>query len=131
MKNKKERTKKQIYTRFIIMVVVGSVVGFLAGFGGAFLTDYFEGDWLGGLIQISQIAVPIVYVLLMLLVYNYSLFNFHKAKQLALDWDGWNEEVIDEAEKKLTRTIEACNIMQVCNFFLYSASCKRNGKNSF
>lgn len=121
MKNRKEKTKKQIYTKFFIMVLVGSVGGFLIGVGGAFLTDMYEGDLFGGLMQVLRIVVPALYILSMVLVYGYSFMNFTKAKKLAIHWDGWNEEVIDEADKKLTRAMEPCNIMMVCNFFLYTA----------
>lgn len=121
MKNRKEKTNKQIYTKLAVLAVGGMVTGFLFGFGGAFFANHFEGDMLGGLRQIMTVVIPVIYVLLTIAVYSYSFWNYGKAKKLVADWDGWNEDIIDEAEKKLSRAMEPANIMTVCNFFLYSA----------
>ena len=121
MKNRKEKTNKQIYTKFIIMVVVGGLVGFIAGFGGAFISDMFGGDILGGLHQIFRVVVPVTYVLLMIVVYSISFANYVKAKKMVINWDGIDEDILDEADKQLGKALEPSNIMMVCNFFLYSA----------
>lgn len=121
MKNKKVKTNKQIYTKFAIMVIAGCLVGFIAGFGGAFISDMYGGDIVGGLHQIFTVVVPVVYVVLMIVAYGYSFVNYSKAKKMVANWDGVNEEVLDEADKKLGAALEPSNIMMVCNFFLYSA----------
>ena len=57
MKNKK-KTNKQIYTTFVLMIVIGCVVGVVFGFGGAFLSDMYGGDIIGGLHQIFKVTIP-------------------------------------------------------------------------
>lgn len=121
MKNKKEKTNKQIYTKFVIMVTAGCLLGFIAGFGGAFISDMYGGDIVGGLNQIFKVVVPVVYVVLMVLSYVYSFFNYHKAKKMVTNWDGIDEDVLDKADETLGLALAPNNIMMVCNFFLYSA----------
>lgn len=121
MKNKKEKTNKQIYTKFAIMVIAGCLVGFIAGFGGAFISDMYGGDIVGGLNQIFKVVIPVVYVALMIVSYGYSFFNYFKAKKMVTNWDGINEDVLDKADETLGLALAPNNIMMVCNFFLYSA----------
>lgn len=120
MKNKK-KTNKQIYTTFVITIVLGVVVGIVAGFGGAIISDLYGGDIVGGLQQIFKVVVPVVYVVLMVLSYGYSFFNYNKAKKMIENWDGMDEEVLEEADDILGLATLPNNIMMVCNFFLYSA----------
>lgn len=121
MKNKKQKTNKQIYTKFGIMVVAGCLIGFLAGFGGAFISDMYGGDIVAALNQIFTVATPVAYVLLMVVAYSISFIKYGKAKNMVTEWDGIDEDVLDEADKKLGEALEPSNIMMVCNFFLYSA----------
>lgn len=121
MKNKKEKTNKQIYTKFVIMIIVGGLVGFIAGFGGAIISDMCGGDIVSGLNHIFKVVVPVVYLLLMVVTYSISFVNYGKAKKIVTEWDGIDEDVLDEADKKLSFALEPTNIMMVCNFFLYSA----------
>lgn len=120
MKNKK-KTNKEIYTKFIIMIVLGCVIGFVAGFGGAFISDIYGGDIIGGLQQIFKVAIPVVYVVLMVLSYGYSFYNYNKAKKMVENWDGINEDILENADQILGKAVLPNNIMMVCNFFLYSA----------
>ena len=120
-RDKRVKTNKQIYTKFVVMIVAGCLVGFLAGFGGAFISDMYGGDIVGGLHQIFRVLIPIIYVALMVVLYTYSFLNYRKAKKLIDDWNGFDEEVLDEADKMLGLALEPSNIMMVCNFFLYSA----------
>lgn len=120
MKNK-EKTNKQIYTKFLIMITAGCLLGFLLGFGGAFISDMYGGDIVGGLHQIFQVVMPVLYVVFMIVAYSISFLNYSKAKKMINEWDGIHEDVLDEADRILGRAIEPSNIMMVCNFFFYSA----------
>lgn len=121
MKNNKKKTNKEIYTKFVLMIVIGCVGGFILGFGGTFISDMYGGDIIGGLQQIFKVVVPIVYVLLMVVSYGCSFYNYRKAKNMITNWDGNDEDILDKAEERLGLAIVVNNIMMVCNFFLYSA----------
>jgi len=56
----------------------------------------------------------------MLVSHGFCFYNYFKAKKLATKWDGWNEDIIEEAEKRLGAAVDLTNIMTVCNFFFYS-----------
>ena len=120
MKNKK-KTNKEIYTKFALMIVLGCVVGIVLGIGGAFISDMYGGDLIRGLHQIFKITIPVVYVLLMVMCYGYSFYHYQKAKKMVERWDGRDEDVLDQAEDILGLSMIPNNIMQVCNFFLFSA----------
>ena len=120
MKNKK-KTNKEIYTKFIVMVVLGCLAGVFIGIFGALISDMYGGDIVGGLRQIFKVVVPIVYVVLMVLSYSYSFYNYNKAKKMVENWDGINEDVLENADQILGKAVLPNNIMMVCNFFLYSA----------
>ena len=120
MKNK-EKTNKQIYTTFVLMISIGCIGGFIVGVGGAFISDMYGGDIVAGLYQIFKIVTPVAYALLMIVCYGYTFYHYLKAKKMVERWDGIEEEVLDKAEEILGLSMIAGNIMQICNFFFFSA----------
>lgn len=121
MKNRNERTDKQINIRFAIMVVGGMVLGGGIGFGGALLSDMYGGDIVTGLNHIFRICVPILYILSMAVAYTITFVNYRKAKTMMNTWNGEEEDMLDEVDKRLGLALEPMSIFTVCNFFFYSA----------
>lgn len=120
-REKRQKTDKQIAIKFIILCVVGFVVGAVSGIGGIYISENFGGDIASDIQQVMKVAVPVIYVALIIIVYGLSFIYYFKAKKLADAWDGWDEEVVDEAEKKISVSLILSNVMTVCNFFLYGA----------
>lgn len=121
MKNKKEKTEKQIYIKFAILLIAGFAVGVGIGIGGLFLVENFSGDISQGIMQVMKVCVPVLFVGLNVIVYTFSFANYFKAKKMLVEWDGIDEDVLEEAEKKVGIAISPSNVMMACNFFLYSA----------
>ena len=119
--NKMEKTDKQINIRFVIMVIGGMLLGAVIGFGGAILSDMYGGDIVAGLNSIFSVCVPVLYVLSMAVAYSITFVNYRKARKLLDEWNGEDEEVLDEADERIGFALEPMSIFTVCNFFLYSA----------
>jgi len=121
-KEKKQKTDKQIVVKFIILFIGACVVGFVGGFGSALLADKFDGDIFNELKEIMKIAMPIIFIGSNIMVHAFCFAKYFKGKKLADNWDGWNEEVIDEAEAALGVALVPENILLVCNFFMYGST---------
>lgn len=120
-KVKKQKTDKQIYTKFALLVIAGFVIGLGLGSGGAFLAENFNGDISQGVMQMMKVCVPVLFVGLNAIVYTFAFVNYFKAKKMLAEWDGIDEDVLEEVEKKIGIAISPSNVMMACNFFLYSA----------
>lgn len=121
MKNKKEKTEKQIYIKFAILLIVALLIGFAIGFGGAFLADHFSGDIFGNVMRLMKICVPVLFVGLNVIVYTFAFINYFKAKKMLAEWDGIDEDILEKVEQKIGFALSPSNVMIACNFFLYSA----------
>lgn len=121
MKSKEKKTKKQIYTKFVIWTVGMTVIGFVIGFTGALLAEIYDGDIWGGLREICTVAVPVLYVLIMVTGLFYCFFEYHKAKKMFTDWNKEDEGILDEIDTILNKALTPSNILMVCSFFFYSA----------
>ena len=120
MKRRKKSTK-EIYTQFVLIILAGCIVGIVLGMGGAIISDLYGGDIVRGLQQMFKTVIPVVYVLLMVVCYGYSFYNYKKAKKMVRNWDGLDETVMEKADEILGLAMIPNSIMQVCNFFLFSA----------
>lgn len=118
--NKNTKDKK-IYIKFIIVCICALIGGFLCGFIGAFIGDHYSGNIVDGIQNLMSVCVPVIFIGANVIVYAICFSNYFKAKKLADEWDGWDEEVIDEAEKKLGIALAPSNILTVVNFFFYAA----------
>ncbi len=121
MKNKKEKTEKQIYIKFALLLVAGLLIGFAAGFGGAFLADHFNGDISNGVMSMMKVGIPVLFVGLNVIVYVFGFATYFKAKKMLSEWDGIDEEVLEKIEQKVGIAILPSNIMTASNFFFFSA----------
>lgn len=121
MKNKKVKTDKQINIRFVIMVVGGMLLGAAIGYGGAILSDMYGGDIVTGLNHVFRVCAPLLYVISMTVAYTITFVNYQKARKMISEWNGEDEEVLDEVDKRIALALEPMSIFTVCNFFLYSA----------
>lgn len=126
MSNKENKTVNQPEGKKILKFILGMIgiylVGFLFGIGGAFAEDILRSEELINTVEnVFSAVVPVVFVVLNLGMFAISMAIYFKAKKMADNWDGEDEEVIDTIEKKLNIVTVACNIVMVCNCFFFGA----------
>ena len=121
-KEKKQKTDKQIHIKFIIIIICACIIGFLGGVGSVILADKIDENFVTRLKEIMAIVMPIIFIGSNIVVHIFSFAKYFKGKKLADSWDGWNEEIIDEAETHLGVALVPENILLVCNFFMYGAT---------
>lgn len=121
-KEKKQKTDKQIAIKFVVILIVACVIGFAGGIGSVILADKLDGDIFGKLKEIMKIAMPLIFIGSNIVVHIFCFIKYAKGKKLAENWDGWNEDIIDEAETALGTALIPENILLVCNFFMYGAT---------
>ncbi|MBQ8627246.1 MAG: DUF3169 family protein [Agathobacter sp.] len=124
MKKENAVTKRKTLIKFIILMILSMVVGYVSAFAfdmiisaGAEHMELIEKA-----IQIVAIAVPITYVILDVLVLGLSYANYFKAKKMVAKWDGEDEDIIEKIESKLGIAITMNNILLVFHFFFFSAT---------
>ena len=124
MKKENVVTKKKTLIKFILLMILSMVAGFV----GAFLFDYILSiganhiDIIEKLTALVGRAIPITYVLIIILVLGLAYMNYFHARKMAELWDGENEDAIEKIESKLGIALTLCNIFMVFNFFFFSAT---------
>ena len=121
-KEKKQKTDKQIATKFVIILIVAFAIGMATSFVSNSLADKIDKDIISELKEIMRIAMPIIFIGSNIVVHIFCFAKYTKAKKLADNWDGWDEDVIDEAETVLGTALIPENILLVCNFFMFGAT---------
>lgn len=123
-KDTKKKTDKQIFRRWILIMILAFVGG---GVGGFFATPVAE--WLKNVVEQIQINEEVVaYVVFAgFLLFNLggigvTYFFYRKSKNMLSQWDGEDEDKIDEIEKKLDFSIIPISITMVCNQFFFVAA---------
>ena len=124
MKKENVVTKKKTLIKFILIMILSM----LAGFVGAFAFDYILSigadhiDVWEKLTSLVGRAIPITYVLTIILVLGLAYMNYFNANKMAAKWDGEDEDVIEKIESKLGMALTLCNIFMAFNFFLFSST---------
>ncbi len=126
MSNTKNKKGKQSEGRKIIKFILGMIAifaaGYVLGFGLGFAEDIWKNpEFFKDLESIYTKAVPVLFIGLNAIVLAVGLVIYAKAKKMAENWDGEEEDVFDSIEKRLNAITVACNITTVCNIFLVSA----------
>lgn len=96
------------------------VAGYLFGMMTAFAKDILTNENLIAAVESALTkGVPVLFVLLNAVVFTGSMIVYWKAKKMADNWDGEEEEDIDAIEKKLNNIIVAYNIVVILNLFFF------------
>ena len=98
--NKKSNLK--IYIIFAIMILVSLLGGFLAGRLAAVNKDTLDGINWDNIWSIVADTLPIAYGVLMLTVFVVSFVMYGKIKRAISGWDGEDEDVIADIERKIS-----------------------------
>lgn len=122
-RNEIKEANRKAMPRFLLLVLVGAIVGGIVGFysakydvdrlagsmksAGAFFGNYVS-SWI-------LLAIAVITPIVVIPVYQ-------KTKRLLLAWDGEDESVCDIAEKKLNTVLLINGIALISAFFLISAT---------
>ena len=121
MKQKSENQKA--LPKFLgILVVAGLIGGVLGGLSGA--AGYFwEGhDDLGGTIaHLLGVASPWALTLCAAVLLGLGLRQYRKAKTAFRSWDGEDENVMQQAEERLSWTLLLDSLTVIVSFFFFNA----------
>lgn len=119
-KGKQSERKKIV--KFIVSVVAIYAVGYLFGVGMAMAEETLNSQVLLDTVKNILISIiPVIYVGLNLIMFVVGMAIYSKAKKMADNWDGEDEDVIDTVEKKLNVVTVAYNIVTVCDCLLFGA----------
>lgn len=97
-----EKSNLKIYIIFAIMILVSLLGGFLAGRLAAVNKDTLDGINWDNIWRIVADTLPIVYGVLMLVVFVVSFAMYGKIKRAISGWDGEDEDVIADIERKIS-----------------------------
>jgi len=123
-KDTKKKTDKQIFRRWVAIMVLAFVGGALGGFfsvpalemiekitsGMEINTELLWNLSLGIFLAVNVIGIFITY------------YFYRKAKNMTECWDGENEEELDVIEDKLDYALLPISIVTSCNYFLFAVA---------
>lgn len=120
-KKKKQKTDKQIFHRWVIVMVLA----FLAGvFGGSFSRAIIE--WFMNITSDVKINMELMlylsvgfFMLVNVIGLGITFVFYKKAKNMTKKWDGEDEDVLDAIEDKLDIAMLPITIMTSVNYFLF------------
>ena len=125
MKQKSENQKA--LPKFLgILVVAGLIGGVLGGLSG--VAGYFwEGhDDLGGTIaHLLGVASPWALALCAAVLLGLGLRQYRKARTAFRSWDGEDEDVMQQAEECLSRTLLLDSLTVIVSFFFFNAGTEK------
>lgn len=120
MKQKSENQKA--LPKFLgILVIAGLVGGVLGGLSGA--AGYFlKGEELGAAItRLLSTASPWAMALCATVLLGSGFYQYRRARTAFHGWDGENEDVIWQAEDRLSRAMLMSRLTAIVSFFFFSA----------
>lgn len=123
-KRKKQKTEKQAFRKWVICMVVAFVAGV---FGSSFIRlvkalfeKYADGVEvnLQYMLYLATGVFLAVNVIGILVTYIY----YKKAKNMIVQWDGEDEEVLDRIEDKLDHALLPITVVNSSNYFLFGVT---------
>lgn len=122
-KNEIKKANLKALPKFIIIVIISGIVGgafgfFSAKYGLNSLSDSFKS---AGIFFGTYIA-PYFMSAIAVIVPTVSVPLYLKAKKMLRDWDGEDENIYDEADKKLSVILWITGTALILSFFLITAS---------
>lgn len=120
MKQKSENQKAlpKFLGILVIASLVGGVLGGLSGAAGYFL----KGEELGTAItRLLSTASPWAMALCATVLLGSGFYQYRRARTAFHGWDGENEDVIWQAEDRLSRAMLMSSLTAIVSFFFFSA----------
>ncbi len=119
MKNDEiKRANRRALPKYLLVILLASVFGGVLGFGAAFAGAVGLGAWVrtalaGLLTAVAPWGIPVSSAALL----GVSLGLYRSAKKLCDGWDGEDEAVADQVEKKLNGVLLLTTLALVADFF--------------
>lgn len=120
MKQKSENQKAlpKFLSILVIASLVGGVLGGLSGAAGYFL----KGEELGAAItRLLSTASPWAMALCATVLLGSGFYQYRRARTAFHGWDGENEDVIWQAEDRLSRAMLMSSLTAIVSFFFFNA----------
>ena len=123
-KDTKKKTDKQIFRRWVLVMILAFVGGGVGGFFSVPISEWVKEN-AGKLVVeeglITYIAIA-VFALLNFVGIGCTFYQYKKAKNMAETWDGEDEEQIDSIEKKIDYASLPLSVIPFVNQFLFSVT---------
>ena len=117
-KKKKEKSEVKIIIIFLVALALSYVGGYFFGTMGARYEENMK-EILHIVGNGAVLVFPMFYVFINALVIVTSLVIYIIAKKQSQLWDGESEEIIDNVEKNLNKSIVLINILMIADVFFY------------
>lgn len=115
--SKKERSEKQIVVRFIILLVICAIIGYLMGVGSITLSKQkFDFQAINNAMFWASTALyTVVNIVGFILVAAMSINQERRYR----NWNGEDEDILDDIEKKLNIPMSIGSVAQIINMMLF------------
>lgn len=118
MKRDDKGINRKAFPKFLLWVLLGGVLGFFAGLAGGIASDLHLADsveaWLTGVLQAAAPwGIPVTSGVLLAICLGFYL----SAKRLYMAWDGEDETLPDQVDRKLNYTLHCSSLATILDFF--------------
>lgn len=116
-----KQKERMVIVKFILFCLAMAVLGFVVGISAKrtdleALLSQFAPEQIG-------IALFVVYAVFVAVSIPAMLLPLRKAKRMAADWDGSNEEDIHRIEMQLNKPMVAANVSMIVCYLLFTCCC--------
>lgn len=120
MKNKEKSINRKAMPKFLLVMLVSGLVGGVLGFGAAFFGDTNLPETIvDGIYHILNAITPWSIWVITAVLMALSLMKYRTAKRIFADWDGEEEESIEQADEALSWTLLFSCVNLILDFFFF------------
>lgn len=118
--NENKREDRKIIQRFILITILGGIVGFILGFAGSYINMdglYSVGKSVG---TVMVFLVPAVMIILNVIFLFIGFWLIRKARKKLGVWDEEDEAFAKSIERKVDFSLFYISILMILDFMLFS-----------
>lgn len=129
MKRDDKGINRKAFPKFLLWVLLGGVLGFFAGLAGGIASDLHLADsveaWLTGVLQAAApLGIPVTSGVLLAICLGFYL----SAKRFYMAWDGEDETLPDQVDRKLNYTLLCSSLATILDFFFIAVGVLYTGQ---